>query len=135
MSAKSKVRIYKTRVRPVWTYAAKTRASTITTQQLLRTTEMKTIRAIHGKTLRDRIGSKDPREVSRIQDIVEWIDVRKRGWGEHVERMTDDRLAKIVKENRPCDTPSRGRPKKDGKMSQQGLYSFFFLIGRTGESL
>ena len=43
---------------------------------------------------------------------MEWIDVRKRGWGEHVEQMTDDRLAKIVKENRPRGTRSRGRPKK-----------------------
>ena len=70
MSAKSKVRIYKTRVRPVLTYAAETRASTITTQ-LLRTTEMRIIRAIHGKTLRDRIRSKDLRELSGIQDIVD----------------------------------------------------------------
>ena len=59
-------------------------------KQLLRTTEMRIIRAIYGKTLWDRIRSKDLRELSGIQDIVEWIDVRKRGWGEHVERMTDE---------------------------------------------
>ena len=71
MSAKSKLRIYKTCVRPVLTYAAEARASTITSQQLLRTTEMRIIRAIHGKTLWDRIRSKDLRELSGIQDIVE----------------------------------------------------------------
>ena len=56
---------------------------------------------------------------------------------EHVERMTDDRLAKIVKENGPQATRSRGGPKKDGKMSQQEVQVFilFFLIGRTDESL
>ena len=112
MSARSKVRIYKTCIRPVLTYAAETRASTITTQQLIRTTGMRMLRAIQGKTLRDRIRSKDLREVSGIQDKAEWIDVRKRGWKKHVERMTDDRLAKIVKENRPRGTRSRGRPKK-----------------------
>ena len=117
MTAKSKVRIYKTCVRPMLTYATETRASTITTQQLIRTTGMRMLRAIQGKTLRDRIRSKDLREVSGIQDIVGWIDVRKRGWREHVERMTDDGLAKIVKENRPRVIWSRGRPKKDGKMS------------------
>ena len=59
-----------------WTYAAEIRASTITTQQLLRTTEMRIIRAIQGKALRDRIRSKDLREINGIRDIVEWINVR-----------------------------------------------------------
>ena len=54
MSTESKVRIYKTIVHPVLTYASETRAETTYTQQILRTTEMKTIRAIHGKTLGDR---------------------------------------------------------------------------------
>jgi hypothetical protein len=38
----------------VLTYASETRAETTYTQQLLRTAEMKIIRAIHGKTLRDK---------------------------------------------------------------------------------
>jgi hypothetical protein len=50
MSTDCKVRICKTNVRPVLTYASETRAETAYTQQLLRTTEMKTIRAIHRKT-------------------------------------------------------------------------------------
>ena len=112
MSARSKVRIYKTCARLVLTNAAEIRASTITTQQPLRTTEMRIIRAIHGKTLWDRIRSKDLRELIGIQDIVHWIDVRKRGWVEHVERMMDDPIAKIVKENRLRGTRSRGRPKR-----------------------
>ena len=74
--------------------------------------QMRIIRAIHEKTLKDRIRSKHLRELSGIQDIVDWIDVRKRGWEEHVERMIDDHLAKIVKKNRPQGTQSRGRPKK-----------------------
>jgi len=63
MSTEYKVRIYKTNVRPVLTYASETGAETACTQQLLRTTEMKTIRAIHGKTLRDKIRS--PSSVKR----------------------------------------------------------------------
>ena len=47
MSAEAKTRIYKTAVRPVLTYAAETRAETTPTQQILRTTEMKTTRAIN----------------------------------------------------------------------------------------
>jgi hypothetical protein len=45
MSTECKVRIYKTNVRPVLIYVSETRAETTYTQQLLRTTEMKIIRA------------------------------------------------------------------------------------------
>jgi len=52
MSTESKVRIYKPNVRPVLAYASETRAETayVYIQQLLRTTEMKTIR---GNTWKD----------------------------------------------------------------------------------
>jgi hypothetical protein len=56
-------------------YASETRAETTYTQQLLQTTEMKTIRAIHGKTLRDKIHSDQFRQLSRIQDIIKWANV------------------------------------------------------------
>ena len=55
MSIESKTRIYKTCVRPIMTYATETRAETAATKQLLRTTEMKTLRSILGKTFGDRV--------------------------------------------------------------------------------
>jgi hypothetical protein len=64
MSTECKVRIYKTNVHPVLTYASETTAQTTYTQQLLRTTEMKIIREIHGKTLRDKIRSDQLRQLS-----------------------------------------------------------------------
>ena len=115
MSAESKVRIYKTSVRPVLTYAAETRADTITTQQLLRTTEMRIIRTIQGKTLRGRVRSEHSRQISGIPDIVDWVGTRKREWPAHVDRMGEDRLAKVAKEGRSQGVRSRGRPKKDRK--------------------
>ena len=75
MSIESKVRIYKTIVRPVLTYMSETRAETTYTQQLLRTMEMKTIRAIHGKTLRDKIRCDQLRQLSGIQNITKWVNV------------------------------------------------------------
>ena len=68
LSPEGKVRIYKTFVRPVITYGAESRADTTLTKQLLRTTEMRIIRTIHGKTIRDKIRSEDLREQSKIQD-------------------------------------------------------------------
>jgi hypothetical protein len=48
----------------------KKRAETTSTQQLLRTTEMKIIRTIHGKMLRDKIRNDQIQRLSGIQDIV-----------------------------------------------------------------
>jgi hypothetical protein len=88
------------------------KAETAYTQQLLRTTEMKTIRAIDGKILRDKIRTDHLRHLSGIQDIIEWNEVRRREWDAHVGRMEDNRLAKIARESRPQGVRSRGRPKK-----------------------
>lgn len=112
LSPEGKLRIYKTSVRPVITYGAESRADTTLTKQLLRTTEMRIIRTIHGKTIRDRVRSEDLRDQSGIKDIVDWVGVRRKGWADHVERMSANRIPKIVHDNRPQGTRSRGRPKK-----------------------
>ena len=119
MFPESKTRIYKSCVWPVITYGTEARADSILQQQLRRTTEMRIVRTItiHGKTLRDRIYSEELRKRSGIKDIVEWVNDRRRYWAEHVERMSDDRLPKIVLHNRPGGYRSRGRPKKRWKES------------------
>jgi hypothetical protein len=104
-------------VRPVLTYASETRAETAYTQQLFRTTEMKTIRAIYGKTLRDKIRSDHLRHLSGIQDINKWTEARRREWNAHVGRMKDNRMAKIARDSRPKGVRNRGRLKKRWKES------------------
>jgi len=117
MSTDCKVCIYKTNVRPMLTYASETRAETAYTQQLLRTTEMKTIGAIHGKALWDKICSDHLRQLSGIQDIIKWTEDWRREWDAHVGRMEDNRLAKIARDSRPQGVRRRGRPKKRWKES------------------
>jgi hypothetical protein len=117
MSTECKVCIYKTNVRPVLAYASETRAETTYTQQLLYTTQMKIIRAIHGKTLRDTIRSNQLQQLSGIQDIVKWVNVRRREWDVHGKRMENNRLAEIARDNHPQVVRSRGRPKKRWKES------------------
>ena len=117
MSADSKIRIYKTCVRPIITYGAESRPDTTVTNQLLRTTEMRIVRAIHSKSLHDKIRSEHLRQISGLQDIVGWVHVRRRCWAAHVDRMQDDRLPKILSKNRPEGVRSRGTPKKRWKES------------------
>ena len=76
---------------------------------------MKIIRAIHGKTLRDKIRSDQLRQLSGIQDIIKWANVRRREWDAHMDRMEENCLTKIVRDNRPQGVRSRGRPKKQWK--------------------
>ena len=117
MSTDCKVSIYKTSVRPVLTYASETRAETNYTQQPLRITETKIITAIHGKKLRDKIRSDQLRQLSGIQEIIKWANVRRGEWGDHVDRMGENRLAKNVRDNRSQGVRSRDRPKKRWKES------------------
>lgn len=70
MSPQSKIKIYKTCVRPILTYPTETRAETSTAKRIMRTTEMRILRIIKEVTLRDRIRSEDIREELGVQDVV-----------------------------------------------------------------
>ena len=110
MSITSKTRIYRTAVRPILTYAAEMSADTNRTKRELRTTEMRTLRAIAGVTLRDRQKSNEIRErYDGMPDVVRWSRGRRR---EHVDRMGNDRLAKTAYKEKPNTTRPLGRPPK-----------------------
>jgi len=112
MSTNSKVRIYKTCIRPILTYAAETRAETAKTKRLARTTEMRTLRNIRGVTLRDRIRSRDIREECGVQDVVRFVRARRRHWRDHINRMGPERLVKWASEEIPASRRPPGRPPK-----------------------
>jgi hypothetical protein len=134
MTMDCKIRIYKTNVRPVLTYASETRAETVYTQQLLRTTEMKTIRAIHGKTLRDKIRSEQLRHVSGIQGVNKWTEVQRREWDGMWEewRITVWQRLLEVTVHRECvaEADQRNDGKKVSSKPPPAL-----TPGRTGVSL
>ncbi|XP_056641560.1 uncharacterized protein LOC130448295 [Diorhabda sublineata] len=96
----TKTRIYKTCIRPILTYALETRADTKKTKQTLRTTEMKTLRCIIGKTRRDYVRNEDIRQQCIIQEIVRWGRERRRNWNQHVARTEEHRLAKIIRDGK-----------------------------------
>ena len=118
MSADSKIRIYKTCVGPIITYGVESRADTTVTKLLLRMTEMRIVRAIHSKTLHDKIRSEHLRQISGLQDIVDWDHVRRRCCAAHADRMQDDRLPKILSKNRPegCQKPWKTEEKMEREL-------------------
>uniref|UniRef100_A0AAR5Q8Q0 Endonuclease/exonuclease/phosphatase domain-containing protein n=1 Tax=Dendroctonus ponderosae TaxID=77166 RepID=A0AAR5Q8Q0_DENPD len=117
MNIDSKVRIYKTCVRPILTYGIETRADTNKTKCMLRTAEMKTLRSIAGKTLRDRVRSATIRQTSKVEEVIRWGRKRRRCWRDHVERMDSERIAKIVSNENPAGKRPIGRPPKRWKDS------------------
>lgn len=112
LKTESKVKIYKTAVRPIITYAAETRPDTSRTLQMMRTVEMKTLRSIQGKTIYDRVRNEDIRMQCGIQDIGRWVRQRRRFWNKHIKRMEDNRLVKNAKTNNPVGKRPQGRPPK-----------------------
>lgn len=110
MKIKSKIRIYKTCVRPIMTYAGETRAETTSIKQYL--IEMRILRAIMGYTKYDRKTNEKIRQECGIQDVVRWIRRRRREWKDHIDRMENDRMPKIVKMNIPNTSRHARRPQK-----------------------
>jgi hypothetical protein len=48
-----------------------------------------------GDILLDIIRNED--NLCEIQDVIRWIGIRKRAWGDHINEIHDNRLAKIAK--------------------------------------
>lgn len=112
LQQQTKARIYKATVRPIMTYMAETRPTTTNTCRLLETAEMKTLRKIAGKTLMDRERSENIRSACNVDNINKWIHGRKQDWNDHISRMTDNRIVKIVRDKSPVGKRSVGRPRK-----------------------
>jgi len=51
--------------------------------------------------------------------IVRWERERRRKWNQHISRMNEDRLAKIVRDGKP-QKPAE-RPQKNGKIVGFGI--------------
>ncbi|XP_055389323.1 uncharacterized protein LOC129618543 [Condylostylus longicornis] len=112
MGQVAKIKIYKSCVRPIMTYAAETKAETSKTKANSRAAEMKTLRQVAGRTLQDRVPSAEIRNTLDVQDVVRWVRARRRAWNEHVSRMQSDRIAKIARDGKPSNTRPPGRPPK-----------------------
>lgn len=113
----SKVRIYKSIIRPILTYAAETRSETIRTQQQLEVAEMRVLRKITNHTLLDKERNRNIREVCKIKPITEWVADRRKEWNDHIERMEEKRIVRIARDERPRGRREVGRPRRRWKDS------------------
>lgn len=97
MPTEGKKRIYKTCVRTILIYGSETRAEIAETKQILRLTEIKTLRTIKGVTLRDQIGSDNNKAECNVEDVVRWVRTRSRNWRGNVDRVKNEKWANWAK--------------------------------------
>jgi hypothetical protein len=93
----TKLRSYKSVIRPVLTYEAETRVDTSKTKQVLETREMNTSRKIIRKTNLDHVSNQDIKQQCGIQPIGECVNKRMEEWNKYISRMTEDRIVRIVR--------------------------------------
>ena len=112
----TKLKIYKTLIRPVVTYAAETWVLSKEDENTLRIFERKIIRRIWGpvienNTLRIRSNS-EINKILRGEDLVRYIKSLRLRWMGHVERMENERIPKRLIHNDIIGVRKRGRPRK-----------------------
>lgn len=115
IGVETKTRIYKATIRPIMTYAGETRPETSKTRRLMETAEMKVLRRILGKTLLDQERSETIRRNCQTENVADWVSNRKKEWNNHINRMDNNRIVRIARDNSPIGRRSVGRPKRRWK--------------------
>ena len=117
LSWTTKIRLYKTLVRPVLMYGAETWPLTRRDENRLRVFENRMLRRIFGGTVSNGVWRiRHNAEIHRLYksaDILAELRARRLQWAGHVARMDDARTAKRVMDAPPLNQPRpRGRPRR-----------------------
>lgn len=116
ISRKTKIRIYKTVIRPILMYGCEAWTLTQKEETKLLVTERKIFRKILGPVRRDD-GTWRVRKNQEIEDIISEPNIisetkaARLRWLGHVERMGEDRAVKRAYEGRPSGKRPVGRPR------------------------
>jgi hypothetical protein len=96
----SKLKLYRTVIRPIVTYASETWVLKVTTIQKLLVFERKILRIIFGPTKENQIWriktNEEPDKLIKHTNIVNYIKAQRLSWFGHVQRMSDTRKVKKI---------------------------------------
>jgi hypothetical protein len=117
LNRNSKLKVYKSLIRPVVTYGCEAWTVTIRDDQYLKISERRMLRKIFGPVQNEdgywRIRMNyELKELIKNADIVRFIKSRRIAWLGHVMRMDDKRTPKRILEWKPICTRISGRPRK-----------------------
>ncbi|KAG1675791.1 putative inactive 1-aminocyclopropane-1-carboxylate synthase-like protein 2 [Nymphon striatum] len=123
VSKTTKMRIYKTVIRPILTYGCETWPMTADTERNFRTFENRILRRITGPVFDEGLQKWRIKYNQELYDelqhtaITNWIKSRQVLWAGHVARMGDDRLPKKICQGEVPGRRPRGRPRKSWEKS------------------
>jgi len=116
LSRATKIRLYKTLIRPIVTYGAETWTMTKKEEQALLTFERKIFRRMYGPKYEDgewkSRTNRELEELSKGENMVKWIKGQRISWLGHLERMEEDRMPKKIFTQELEGTRRRGKPSK-----------------------
>lgn len=112
---KAKIMMYKMYYVPIMLYGAETWTMTEREWSRMQAGEMRFLRAIKGKTRRDRIRNEDIRRELNMESIRGKIENMRIRWFGHMKRMGEDRLPRKMEEMRIEGRRPRGRPRRRWK--------------------
>lgn len=116
VSRNTKLRIYKTILRPTVLYSSETWTMTKKTQYSLEVWERKVLRRIYGGKKVDGVWERRTNaeiyELYNEPNITQVIKARRLQWLGHMERLPDERIVKEVRWRIPEGRRKRGRPRK-----------------------
>jgi len=111
----SKLKLYRTVIRPIVTHASETWVLKETTIQKLLVFERKILRRIFGPAKENQTWRiKTNEELDKLikhKNIVNYIKAQRLSWFGHVQRMPDTRTVKKIFKWNPLTRRSQGRPK------------------------
>jgi len=116
ISKKTKIKLYKAPIRPVVVNGSECWALTENIKQKLLVFERKILRRIFGPTQKAsgewRLKTNEELEKAiNNESIVRYIKYKRLSWLGHVQRMTNERVAKTVYKWKPYATRPKGRPR------------------------
>jgi len=117
LNRSSKLKIYKSLIRPIVTYGCEAWTLTNRDEQYLRIFEHRILRKIFGPVQnedgfwRTRMNYK-LNDLIKNTDIVRFVESKRMSWLGHVMRMEGKRIPKRVPEWKPAGRRNRGKPRK-----------------------
>jgi hypothetical protein len=117
VSRHTRIRIYKTLARPVLSYGSEAWTIRRIDDRRLISAEMRFLRRTAGYIRWDHKINEDILTELQILQITEFIYQYKKNWKEHVDRMSSDRIQKMILKYQPKGKRNLGRPLKRWKDS------------------